>query len=154
MSFLFQVPSFKIRVCAISGRDLAAKDRNGLSDPFLKFKLGEQKHSTHVCLETLSPTWDDKFDLVLPVSKPPTHLVIVCWDKDRFGRDFMGEIKIPIADLFMRNGRPRLFENNGPQWYKLETRGKEVVSGEIQLHWGFKCNKRDLQRHLDWCLLL
>lgn len=54
-----------------------------------------------------------------------------CWDKDRFGKDYMGEFDIPIEDIFS-NGQIQ----QEPKWYKLKSRRREgkkssTVSGEV-----------------------
>lgn len=55
-----------------------------------------------------------------------------CWDKDRFGKDYMGEFDVIIEDVF-QNGSPV----QEPRWYPLESRRtgrkKAVVTGEIQI---------------------
>jgi phosphatidylserine decarboxylase len=35
----------------------------------------------------------------LPVVGVPL-LECICWDKDRFGKDYMGEFDIPLEDIF------------------------------------------------------
>lgn len=56
----------------------------------------------------------------------------MCWDKDRFGKDYMGEFDVIIEDVF-QNGSPL----QEPRWYPLQSKRsgkkKAVVSGEILL---------------------
>jgi phosphatidylserine decarboxylase len=35
----------------------------------------------------------------LPIVGVPL-LECICWDKDRFGKDYMGEFDIPVEDIF------------------------------------------------------
>lgn len=55
-----------------------------------------------------------------------------CWDKDRFGKDYMGEFDVILEDVF-QNGQAV----QGPKWFPLESRRtgkkKAVVTGEIQV---------------------
>ena len=53
------------------GYDLAAKDANGLSDPYVKFFLrGTNKaaHKSKTVYKDLNPVWDERF--VIPVEDP------------------------------------------------------------------------------------
>ncbi|OJD26915.1 phosphatidylserine decarboxylase [Blastomyces percursus] len=119
-----------LRATVISGRDLAPKDRNGLSDPYLVVSLGEARQSTPTISKTLNPEWNVSFDL--PILGVPL-LECICWDKDRFGKDYMGEFDIPLEDIFSAGTiQPQ------PQWYTLHSgrkAGKKSgdVSGEIQM---------------------
>lgn len=59
-------------------------------------------------------------------------LEVVCWDKDRFGKDYMGEFDVILEDQF-QNG----LTHQEPQWFPLQSRRsgkkKSVVSGEVQI---------------------
>ena len=41
--------------------DLAAADRNGLSDPYVLLSLNGEKHKTRTVLKSLNPVWDEAF---------------------------------------------------------------------------------------------
>ncbi|KAF3491013.1 C2 domain-containing protein [Arthroderma uncinatum] len=120
-----------LKTQVISGRNLAAKDRNGMSDPYLVVTLGHARQSTPTISKTLNPEWNVCFDL--PIVGVPL-LECVCWDKDRFGKDYMGEFDIPLEDIFS-NGQVQ----QDPQWYDLQSKWKTTskknndVSGQIQL---------------------
>lgn len=116
----------------VQGRNLAAKDKSGTSDPYVVITLGENRQSTTSISKTLNPEWLVNFEM--PVSGP-RHLLleVVCWDKDRFGKDYMGEFDIAIEDLFI-SGKTSI----SPQWFTLKSTRSEgkkraQVSGEIQL---------------------
>ncbi|RMZ75519.1 hypothetical protein DV738_g5412, partial [Chaetothyriales sp. CBS 135597] len=119
-----------LKVNVIRGRNLAAKDRSGTSDPYLVVMLGRSKQSTPSISKTLNPEWNICLDL--PLTDVPL-LECVCWDKDRFKNDYMGEFDIAIEDIFS-NGEI----SAQPRWFKLRskrTQGKRKadVSGEIQM---------------------
>lgn len=66
----------------------------------------------------------------MPLTGVPL-LECICWDKDRFSKDYMGEFDIPIEDIFA-NGQIR----QEPKWYKLKSRRRASkkqsnVSGEV-----------------------
>ncbi|PGH23110.1 phosphatidylserine decarboxylase [Polytolypa hystricis UAMH7299] len=120
-----------LKTNVISGRDLAAKDRNGTSDPYLVVTLGDSRESTPPISKTLNPEWNVTFEL--PVMGVPL-IEAICWDKDRFGKDYMGEFDIPLEDIFS-DGKVQ----QPPRWYTLHSRRKSGkkkdsdISGEIQL---------------------
>ena len=61
--------------------------------------LGDTKQSTPTILKTLNPEWSVSFDL--PITGPHCLLLeAICWDKDRFGKDYLGEFDVAIEDLF------------------------------------------------------
>lgn len=119
-----------LKVYVIKGRNLAAKDKSGTSDPYLVVNLGTAKQSTPSISKTLNPEWKVCFDM--PLTGVPL-LECVCWDKDRFGKDYMGEFDIAVEDIFARHG-----VQSEPKWYKLKSKRKAKgqkadVSGEVQL---------------------
>mmetsp|Transcript_39746 Transcript_39746/g.68145 ORF Transcript_39746/g.68145 Transcript_39746/m.68145 type:complete len:687 (+) Transcript_39746:27-2087(+) len=100
-----------LHVDITAGRGLAPKDRNGLSDPYCKIWLEDEKgvkdkdskRSTSVIKKTLNPEWGETFRYML-LTKHKV-LVIQCWDKDKIGSDFMGEIVIPLSDITTKEKR-------------------------------------------------
>ena len=61
----------------------------GLSDPYCRFRLGNEKYKTKACKETLSPQWKEQFDLkIFPDS--PMMLEVTVWDRDIRKDEFMG----------------------------------------------------------------
>jgi phosphatidylserine decarboxylase len=57
----------------------------------------------------------------------------VCWDKDRFGKDYLGEFDVALEDIFANQQTEQ-----PPRWYALKSKrpgGKKDsdISGEVQL---------------------
>lgn len=77
-------------------RNLIACDRNGLSDPFVEIRLGNQISKSKVIPKTLNPVFDFQTDLIITsvMLDASLSLLITLWDKDTIGRDFMGCITI------------------------------------------------------------
>lgn len=49
--------------------------------------------------KTLNPEWNQRFDM--PITGTESVLLeALCWDKDRFGKDYMGEFDIALEDIF------------------------------------------------------
>ncbi|KAG7110109.1 Phosphatidylserine decarboxylase proenzyme 3 like protein [Verticillium longisporum] len=120
-----------LKVVILRARNLAAKDRNGTSDPYLVLTLGEAKVVTHEIPKTLNPEWNVVEEM--PVTSPESLILdVICWDKDRFGKDYMGEFDVPLEELFTATKTEQ-----EPKWYSLRSKrpGKKtsVVSGQVFL---------------------
>jgi hypothetical protein len=93
--------------------------------------LGDAKEATPTINKTLNPEWNTVLDLPI-VGEQSLLLEVCCWDKDRFGKDYMGEFDVILEDLAL-NARAQ----QEPRWYPLESRRsgkkKSVVTGEIQI---------------------
>jgi phosphatidylserine decarboxylase len=93
--------------------------------------LGEAKHITHTESKTLNPEWGEQCQF--PVNGVQSLLLdVCCWDKDRFGKDYLGEFEVALEEIFAdeKTEQP-------PRWYPLKSKrpGKKssVVSGEVLL---------------------
>ncbi|KAF5025237.1 hypothetical protein F66182_2703 [Fusarium sp. NRRL 66182] len=120
-----------LRVSILKGKDLAAKDRSGTSDPYLVVSSGESRIVTNDVPKTLNPEWNVTEEIAL-TSVQNLMVEIICWDKDRFGKDYMGEFNLALEEIF---GNENVEQE--PTWYRLKSKrpGKKtsVVSGEVQL---------------------
>ncbi|KAL3482240.1 phosphatidylserine decarboxylase-domain-containing protein [Aspergillus californicus] len=120
-----------LKVSVLRGRNLAAKDRRGTSDPYLIVTFGDARQSTPTVFKTLNPEWNVSFEM--PVLGVPL-LECICWDHDRFGKDYLGEFDIPLEDIFADGDIQQQ-----PKWYTLKSNRKprkkkdSNVSGEILL---------------------
>jgi len=87
----------KIIIKVLSGNNLAAKDRNGKSDPYLTILYGTQTFKTQYVKKTLSPVWTDQ---VFIIAQDPrqTQILVECWDWELLGgHDFMGEFFVQTS---------------------------------------------------------
>ena len=66
---------------------------------FLILTLGDAKQSTSTVYKSLNPEWNQELDFPI-VDIQSLVLDAVCWDKDRFGKDYMGEFNIALEDVF------------------------------------------------------
>ncbi|TKX20593.1 phosphatidylserine decarboxylase proenzyme-2 [Elsinoe australis] len=120
-----------LQINVLKAKNLAPKDKSGTSDPYLVINLGDAREASSVVSKTLNPEWNQTFNL--PITGMESLLLeVVCWDKDRFGKDYMGEFDLALEDIF-KNGSVA----QEAQWYRLESKksGKKkfVVSGEVLL---------------------
>jgi len=124
-----------VRVTVREGRNLVARDSNGLSDPFCIVSVLDQtgkvkkEKRTEVAKRTLNPHWTGDF-FQFEVDSNFSGIKVACWCKTKLGKDFMGEFFIPVSQL---ETSPADLEG----WFPLEKRkekANEEVTGDIQLH--------------------
>ncbi|XP_068609455.1 multiple C2 and transmembrane domain-containing protein 1 [Brachionichthys hirsutus] len=88
-----------VSIALIQGRDLVPMDTNGLSDPYVKFKLGHQKYRSKTVPKSLSPQWREQFDLHL-FEETGGEVEITVWDRDTGRRDdFIGRCQLDLSTL-------------------------------------------------------
>lgn len=91
-----------LRVDVLDAADLPSADRNGYSDPYCKFRIGDEKKEifkTKVQKKTLHPAWNEFFET--PIKSrigADFHVDIYDWD---FGdsADWLGAAKIDLEAL-------------------------------------------------------
>ena len=81
--------------------------------------------------KTLNPDWNVIEEL--PVTSVQSLVLdVICWDKDRFGKDYMGEFDLALEEIFQGEK-----VEQPPRWFPLKSKrpGKKtgVVSGEVML---------------------
>ncbi|KAI4251239.1 MAG: hypothetical protein LQ352_004975 [Teloschistes flavicans] len=123
-----------LKTTVLRARNLAAKDKSGTSDPFLVVTLGDAKESTPTISKNLNPEWNTSFELPV-IGIQSLLLEAVCWDKDRMGKDYLGEFDVALEDIF-ENGQVV----QEPKWYILKSKRKSekkkkgtAISGEVQM---------------------
>jgi len=103
LEYDFATQTLKLKI--IQGRDLAAKDSNGLSDPYVRVTLlPDKKHrlETKIKRRTLNPRWNETFYFEgFPINKLQSRVLhLHCYDYDRFSKDdSIGEIHLPLCQV-------------------------------------------------------
>ncbi|XP_059080048.1 synaptotagmin-7-like isoform X2 [Tigriopus californicus] len=103
LEYDFATQTLKLKI--IQARDLAAKDTNGLSDPYVRVTLlPDKKHrlETKIKRRTLNPRWNETFYFEgFPINKLQARVLhLHCYDYDRFSRDdSIGEIHLPLCQV-------------------------------------------------------
>ncbi|XP_030273067.1 multiple C2 and transmembrane domain-containing protein 1 isoform X5 [Sparus aurata] len=88
-----------VSISLIEGRSLQPMDNNGLSDPYVKFRMGHQKYKSKTIPKTLNPQWREQFDFHL-YEEQGGFVDITVWDKDAGKKDdFMGRCTIDLSLL-------------------------------------------------------
>eukprot|EP00003_Mantamonas_plastica_P020667 TRINITY_DN3328_c0_g1_i1.p1 TRINITY_DN3328_c0_g1~~TRINITY_DN3328_c0_g1_i1.p1 ORF type:complete len:1368 (+),score=552.22 TRINITY_DN3328_c0_g1_i1:1804-5907(+) len=124
-----------LHVSIYAARDLMAMDTNGKADPFVLVKLvGEEKEfETPVVEKDLTPQWHDQ-DFRFNVTSEELSLDIIVYDKDAIsGADFMGQARIPLANLHMEQPINDWFRlvNEGGESSKSGSVDRDITSGEV-----------------------
>lgn len=89
-----------LHVNVISGSGLAARDRNGLSDPFVVLRFGGEKKKTKAKRNTLAPFWDQSFSFRVHLPQVNDLLRITVYDRDLLSApDFMGQTTIALSEI-------------------------------------------------------
>ncbi|KAG0343842.1 hypothetical protein BG004_004962 [Podila humilis] len=133
----------QFRIYIAQAKGLASRDRNGYSDPYVKLAVGGHKFTTQVIHKSLNPVWDAAFDFEIEAQSLPDQIVLMFWDKDRWGRDdFLGTVHVPFeADSIWADGKPKHYDDkdNEAMWFKLTSiPGKfSKITGEVNIKLGF-----------------
>ena len=118
---------FNCRIYNISCTNLEAKDRNGKSDPFVKFDFDNfKKFQTPVIHENLNPIYDFELHWLYQTKYAHTmqkkSFFMFVYDHDRFGQDdFIGKTFVDLRTLA-----------TGGQHYDLQLRNEGRPVGRIK----------------------
>ncbi|KAJ7946465.1 C2 and GRAM domain-containing protein [Quillaja saponaria] len=138
----------KLVVRVIGARKLPAMDLNGLSNPYVRLKLGKQKFRSKVVKKNLNPQWEEEFSFQVDDLKD--QLVISVMDEDKyFNDDFMGRLKLPVSLIFDSESK-----SLGTAWYSLRPKKKKSKNkdcGQIHLsiHFLEKKSVREMKSNGD-----
>ncbi|KAF8984879.1 hypothetical protein BGZ46_006678 [Entomortierella lignicola] len=122
----------RMRIFISQARNLASRDRNGFSDPYVKVSIGGYKFTTNVVRKSLNPVWDTFFDIEVDTQSLPDQVTFTFWDKDRWSQDdYLGTVHIPFDTSSLWSDEA--------QWFSLKSiPGKfSKVTGDVQLKFGF-----------------
>ncbi|XP_068526047.1 protein piccolo isoform X5 [Anas acuta] len=123
----------------LQARNLAPRDNNGYSDPFVKVYLlpgrgqvmvvqnasAEYKRRTKYVQKSLNPEWNQTViykNISVEQLKKKT-LEVTVWDYDRFSsNDFLGEVLIELSSVSQLD--------NTPRWYPLKEQSENIDHGK------------------------
>ncbi|XP_062392133.1 ras GTPase-activating protein 4 isoform X2 [Sardina pilchardus] len=90
----------RLRCQVMEARDLAKKDRNGASDPFVRVRYNGKTHESAVVKKTRYPRWNESFEFELEDATADSPLSVEVWDWDLVSRnDFLGKVLFNISRL-------------------------------------------------------
>lgn len=112
----------KLLVRVIEAKNIPALDPNGFSDPYVKLQLGRQRFKSKVVKKCLNPSWCEEF--TFKVDDLKEELLISVLDEDKyFNDDFVGQIKVPVSQVFEAKDK-----SLGTAWYALQPKTKKAKS--------------------------
>ncbi|XP_011786175.1 PREDICTED: ras GTPase-activating protein 4-like [Colobus angolensis palliatus] len=89
----------RLRCSVLEARDLAPKDRNGASDPFVRVRYKGRTQETSIVKKSCYPRWNETFEFELEEGASEV-LCVETWDWDLVSRnDFLGKVVIDIQRL-------------------------------------------------------
>ncbi|CAD6931920.1 unnamed protein product [Tilletia laevis] len=90
-----------LTVTILSAKNLRAADRNGKSDPYVKYRLnGKEVGKTKTIKKTLNPEWNEKLEEVTVPSRVAAESIIEVYDFDQVGAaDPLGTAVCNLAEL-------------------------------------------------------
>lgn len=97
-------PPLGVLVCRVlQGQGLVAKDKNGLSDPYVVIRYGDERATSSTVSKSLDPVWPADSATLRTVVYDSRgfgreRLEITVWDRDRISREYMGELSLGAAD--------------------------------------------------------
>uniref|UniRef100_A0A2K5ICR3 RAS p21 protein activator 4 n=1 Tax=Colobus angolensis palliatus TaxID=336983 RepID=A0A2K5ICR3_COLAP len=82
----------RLRCSVLEARDLAPKDRNGASDPFVRVRYKGRTQETSIVKKSCYPRWNETFEFELEEGASEV-LCVETWDWDLVSRnDFLGKV--------------------------------------------------------------
>ncbi|OWK59879.1 Ras GTPase-activating protein 4 [Lonchura striata] len=91
--------SRRLRCSVLEARDLARKDRNGASDPFVRLRYNGKTQESTVVKKSCYPRWNETFEFEL-AEPAEEKLCVEVWDWDLVGRnDFLGKVVFSVQGL-------------------------------------------------------
>ncbi|NXP20599.1 PCLO protein, partial [Scytalopus superciliaris] len=114
----------------LQARNLAPRDNNGYSDPFVKVYLlpgrgAEYKRRTKYIQKSLNPEWNQTviYKNISTEQLKKKTLEVTVWDYDRFSsNDFLGEVLIELSSVSQLD--------NTPRWYPLKEQSENIDHGK------------------------
>ena len=120
--------------------NLPAADSNGLSDPFVRFRVGKDKARSFTVEKTLNPSWQEDIFMSIPKdNKEP--LKIEVWDWDLIGsNDYLGEAEVDIGKIDWEEPiefEVDLYNKRGKGGHSVST--SLIVLRVVILIWSYVC---------------
>ncbi|XP_034525855.1 ras GTPase-activating protein 4B isoform X3 [Ailuropoda melanoleuca] len=115
----------RLRCSVLEARDLAPKDRNGASDPFVRVRYNGRTQETSIVKKSCYPRWNETFEFELEEGTAEA-LCVEAWDWDLVSRnDFLGKVVFNVQSLWAAQ------QEEG--WFRLQPDQSKIRRGEGSL---------------------
>uniref|UniRef100_A0AC11CLH6 Uncharacterized protein n=1 Tax=Ovis aries TaxID=9940 RepID=A0AC11CLH6_SHEEP len=120
----------RLRCSVLEARDLAPKDRNGASDPFVRVRYNGRTQETSIVKKSCYPRWNETFEFELEEGAAEA-LCVEAWDWDLVSRnDFLGKVVVNVQRLWAAQREEGWFRLQPDQ---SKSRREEGHLGSLQL---------------------
>ncbi|XP_043770975.1 ras GTPase-activating protein 4B isoform X2 [Cervus elaphus] len=120
----------RLRCSVLEARDLAPKDRNGASDPFVRVRYNGRTQETSIVKKSCYPRWNETFEFELEEGAAEA-LCVEAWDWDLVSRnDFLGKVVFNVQRLWAAQREEGWFRLQPDQ---SKSRREEGHVGSLQL---------------------
>ncbi|KAJ1067803.1 hypothetical protein K5549_016457 [Capra hircus] len=117
----------RLRCSVLEARDLAPKDRNGASDPFVRVRYNGRTQETSIVKKSCYPRWNETFEFELEEGAAEA-LCVEAWDWDLVSRnDFLGK----ATPAGLRSDGWSSPEDGGSKGFPNRTAGAENGRGHL-----------------------
>ncbi|XP_072799241.1 ras GTPase-activating protein 4B isoform X3 [Vicugna pacos] len=127
----------RLRCSVLEARDLAPKDRNGASDPFVRVRYNGRMQETSIVKKSCYPRWNETFEFELEEGAAEA-LCVEAWDWDLVSRnDFLGKVVFNVQRLWaaqQEEGWFRLQPDQSKRRREEAGAGRTAVSSSRHLH--------------------
>ncbi|XP_042095713.1 ras GTPase-activating protein 4 isoform X1 [Ovis aries] len=121
----------RLRCSVLEARDLAPKDRNGASDPFVRVRYNGRTQETSIVKKSCYPRWNETFEFELEEGAAEA-LCVEAWDWDLVSRnDFLGKVVVNVQRLWAAQREEGWFRLQPDQ---SKSRREEKPSGPLALY--------------------
>ncbi|KXJ22602.1 Multiple C2 and transmembrane domain-containing protein 1 [Exaiptasia diaphana] len=124
-----------VSIILVEGKKMIPMDDSGFSDPYCRFRLGNERYKSKACKETLNPYWAEQFDLKF-YADTSMVLEIVVYDKDIRKDEFMGRCQIDLTSMAREKSHKieaELEDGAGTIIFHLAITGQEAPGSEADL---------------------
>uniref|UniRef100_A0A6B2KXY0 Ras-GAP domain-containing protein n=1 Tax=Arcella intermedia TaxID=1963864 RepID=A0A6B2KXY0_9EUKA len=99
LKFQYNYSKNRVKFENFKADGLTPMDTAGLADPFLVINFGNKKEKTVTQKRTLSPQWPKSISFEIPADSKGTFYIEIYSDNRDGTSDFMGEVRLPVAEI-------------------------------------------------------
>uniref|UniRef100_A0A646QG56 Multiple C2 and transmembrane domain-containing protein 1 n=1 Tax=Hemiscolopendra marginata TaxID=943146 RepID=A0A646QG56_9MYRI len=92
-----QIWSSVVTIALVEAKDLISSLEGGMSSPYVKFRLSNEKYKSKSAQKTVNPQWLEQFDLHMYDDQSKSLEIVVCDSKNR--DEIMGRGVIDLSEL-------------------------------------------------------